>query len=354
MAESNGAVRRVRGLVAVLLALLAIVCAAASVVAVWGRDQVLDTDRYLETVAPLADDPVIQAEVAGEVSDAITSRLAGRLTPEIEAQVVAATYDVVHSSDFARLWVAANRIGHAELVRLLTGEEPPGVVVEAGRIQLDLSALVGEVRGRLAAAGLAIVASMPPITLVVDVADADGLTAARDAVDLLDTIAWWLPVVALGLLVAAALVATRRRRTAARTLVVIAWAMVLLRAVIALGKRLAVDEVPADVVSPKAVEHYYDHLLAPLVGGVLGTAITALVLVVVVAVAAVDVRRRRVPAGHLAAVLGAGAAVLVVAGWAAPVVAGLGVVLAVAGVVLAVRGDRQAVAASSSPATSST
>ncbi|GAA1510529.1 hypothetical protein [Nocardioides humi] len=348
---------RARGVLATLLALLAVLCALAAVVAVWGRGQILDTDRYLASVAPLADDPVIQAEVADKIAEAIIARLdveqyaAGVLGPEAASLAPAlargvtdwvgdTARDVVSSRQFARLWTAANRIGHAELVRLLTGEEPPGVVISAGRIQVDLTDMVAVVRGRLVAAGLSVVATIPPITLVVDIADADGLTAARDAVRLLDRLAWWLPVAALVLIAAAALAATSRRRVAVRTLVAVAWAMVLLRLVIALGKRIAADSIPREIATPTAVHHYYDHLLRLLERGVLGAALVAGILLLVVAATAVDVRRRRVPATYVAAGLGVLAAVLVILGWGHVLVVVLGLLLAAAGIAVA-RGSRE-------------
>ena len=48
---------------------------AASVVAVWAKNQVTNTDRYVATVAPLADDPAIQNAVADRVTAEIFSYL---------------------------------------------------------------------------------------------------------------------------------------------------------------------------------------------------------------------------------------------------------------------------------------
>jgi len=52
--------QRWRTIVASLLIVLGCVLAPLSVVAVWTRNQVTNTDRYVATVAPLASDPVIK------------------------------------------------------------------------------------------------------------------------------------------------------------------------------------------------------------------------------------------------------------------------------------------------------
>src|SRR3954451_15307203 len=60
--------------VVVAVALLAVV-APLSVVATWAHDQVSDTDRYVATVAPLADDPAVQKAVSERITDEIVARI---------------------------------------------------------------------------------------------------------------------------------------------------------------------------------------------------------------------------------------------------------------------------------------
>jgi hypothetical protein len=53
--------QRWRTILAVLLIVLGCVLAPLAGLAVWARNQVTNTDRYVRTVAPLAADPAIQA-----------------------------------------------------------------------------------------------------------------------------------------------------------------------------------------------------------------------------------------------------------------------------------------------------
>jgi hypothetical protein len=67
-AAGAGTRRRWRTIVASLLIVVACVLAPLSVVAVWTRNQVTDTNRYVATVSPLASDPAIQAAIADQIT----------------------------------------------------------------------------------------------------------------------------------------------------------------------------------------------------------------------------------------------------------------------------------------------
>src|SRR3954451_21805145 len=66
---------RVRTLSAVFLITLSCLLAPLSVTAVWASRQVSDTDRYVETVAPLADDPAVQRAVSDAVAREIFQQI---------------------------------------------------------------------------------------------------------------------------------------------------------------------------------------------------------------------------------------------------------------------------------------
>jgi hypothetical protein len=150
--------QRWRAVVAGLLIVVGCVLAPLSAVAVWTRNQVTDTDRYVATVSPLARDPAIQAAVADQITaqvfsyldiqglttqalDALAERgLPPRLADQLQALAVpiangvrSFTRDqvakVVASDAFADAWVQANRVAHTELVAALTGQGGGAVTV---------------------------------------------------------------------------------------------------------------------------------------------------------------------------------------------------------------------------------
>ena len=50
---------------------VAVVLAPLSIVAVWARGEVTDTERFVSTVAPLAQDPAIQEAIGNRVADEV-------------------------------------------------------------------------------------------------------------------------------------------------------------------------------------------------------------------------------------------------------------------------------------------
>ena len=63
-----GSRQRWRTILAVVLIVVGCVLAPLAGVAVWARNQVTNTDRYVRTVAPLASDPAIQQAVADQIT----------------------------------------------------------------------------------------------------------------------------------------------------------------------------------------------------------------------------------------------------------------------------------------------
>jgi hypothetical protein len=137
---------------AVLACLLAIV----SVVTVFARNQLLNTDDYVRTVAPLATNSAIQTQVAKQVTANLVSRAnleervkaalapkAGIVAAPIVADFESLTSDVavkaVRSKQFERLWVSVNRTSHKQLVAVLTGSSDGSVSSKNGKVTINLS-----------------------------------------------------------------------------------------------------------------------------------------------------------------------------------------------------------------------
>jgi hypothetical protein len=297
--SESGMGSRVRTWAAAVLGVLGCLLALVSVVTVWGRDQVLDTDRYVATVGPLASDPVVQDDVAARVTTAIDARLdldrlARRHLPSALAPVGVPlgsalrrvvsdqTTRFVRSEAFAELWVTVNRAAHSRVVAALTGQGPDVVAVDHGRITLDLTPVVAAVRQRLAALGLP-VALLPTTRLVVDLADAGSLVRAQHAVRRLDALALWLPVATVVLLVGAVALARRRLRASWRLLAGLAVTMVLLVLAVRLGAGVVVRHVSADVAGRDVVHAYYRGLTRTLARSGLVVAVVAAVAAAVVA-----------------------------------------------------------------------
>src|SRR4051812_11363175 len=66
---------RLRALGSTVVLVVACLLAPFSVASVWASTVLSDTSRYVETVAPVADDPAVQAAIADQVTAAIMENL---------------------------------------------------------------------------------------------------------------------------------------------------------------------------------------------------------------------------------------------------------------------------------------
>ena len=152
---------RLRRIITPILVVLAVIVFTVTVPAVWSARTVLNTDRYVATVAPLADDPDVQQAIATRLTDQVfvalnvqevltdalasigerATILAGPLTNALHGFVQDQVLRVVQSDAFATFWVEANRFVHTQVLAVLRGESETVSVVE-GKVLLNLLPLV--------------------------------------------------------------------------------------------------------------------------------------------------------------------------------------------------------------------
>ena len=310
-AASRTGRQRWRTIVATLLIVLACLLAPLSVVAVWARNQVTNTDRYVATVAPLAEDPAIQNAIAdqitaqvftyidvrgltNEVVDALATRgLPPRLADQLQALTVPIASGVegftrtqvgkvVQSQAFADAWVQANRVAHDELVKALTGEGGGAITVEDNRVSVNLAPFIQTVKQQLTAAGFTLAARIPEVNASFTLFQSDSITRARSAFNLLNTLGVWLPVIVLILIVLGVYVAGDHRRALVGAGLGVALGMLVLALGLAIFRSIYLNGVPADVLPHDAAAVLYDTIVRFLRAGLR----TVLVLGLVVAAGA--------------------------------------------------------------------
>jgi hypothetical protein len=303
--------QRWRSIVATLLIVVACALAPLSVVAIWTRNQVTNTDRYVATVAPLADDPAIQAAIADQITvqvfryidvqgltsqvvDALSERgvppavatqlqaLSGPIANGLESFTRTQVTNVVQSDAFADAWVQANRVAHQELVAALTGEGGGSVTVENDTVSVNLAAFIQTVKQRLVDAGFSVAARIPEVNASFVLFQSADIVRARRAFNLLNTLGVWLPVLSLVLLGLGVYVARDHRRALVGAAVGVAVAMVVLALGLAVFRSLYLDAVPASALPHDAAATAYDTIVRFLRLGLR----TILVLALVVAAGA--------------------------------------------------------------------
>jgi hypothetical protein len=246
--------RRARTIFAVVLIVVGSLFAWLSVLTVWTKTTLLDTDQYVSTVAPLAQNQDMREAVATRVTKRLMSeqalvsqleakvpaRLRNRL-PDLQAAVESLVYEaalkLVSSDQFAKVWEGANRRAQQQVVAALTGNTGKLDLANDGTVSLDLSGVAKQVRARLEARGLDL-SKLPSgkIDTSVELFRWPWLGWVQDGVDLLQKLAWLLPLVTLACYGGAVALSTRRRRTLAWVGVGFSAAMLVILVAIAVGR----------------------------------------------------------------------------------------------------------------------
>jgi hypothetical protein len=273
---------------------------ALSLIAVYVHATVLNTDRYVDTMAPIARSPNVQKAVADKLDTAITSRvdfdsiLSNTLPPKAEPlapvlatglhQAIRSRIDAfVHSDRFPQLWDDANRRVHSRVVALLTTGESKRVKLEGDTVFLDLGPAVQRVKDALNDRGLErLSAAIPPtvdgrITLL----QSQGFVDARRGVHLLETLVVVLPILALLFLAGHVALSRPRRRGLLRVGIGLLVTALLLLALVGIGRSAYLDAIGGNVLPRQAAADIFDSLISLLRAAARVVAIAAVVLALI-------------------------------------------------------------------------
>ncbi|MBK3624492.1 hypothetical protein JHN59_06475 [Streptomyces sp. MBT49] len=271
---------RVRSVVAVVLIVLGCVLAPLGVVAAWTSSIVGDTDRYVDTVRPLAADKDIQNAAANRVTNALMERLdltallqdaapaqrpllekaLGKLGPSLENAVRSFVHDkaqaVVASDAFQTIWTDANRRIHSAVDKALTGSGGGAVKIENDTVTLDLAPVVDQVKQRLVDSGMTVAGKIPEIHTDFTVVESQDIGKVKTYFRVLQLVGFWLPVISVLLVAAGVLVSAHRRRVLIVAALCFAFATLLLGVALTVFRVVYLDALPAGVSQPAAGSLY--------------------------------------------------------------------------------------------------
>jgi hypothetical protein len=288
---------RTRGRRAALSFLLVLGCGlvAMSLIAVYVRATVLNTDRYVETMAPIAESPAVQQAVAAKLDSAIARRVdfsallqealptqadpfAPALAVTLQRAIRSRLDAFVASDNFENLWVEVNRRAHSRVVALLTTGESKRLLLEGDTVYLDFGAAVDRVRQALQERGLdRLAAAIPPsVDGRVVLLQSEGLVKAREAVNLLESLTIVLPILALLCLAGHVALSRPRRRGLLRVGLGLIVTALLLIAALGIGRSMYLDAINSEVLPRQAAADIFDALI-----GLLRTGVRAVVIVAV-------------------------------------------------------------------------
>ncbi|MGD9710976.1 MAG: SHOCT domain-containing protein [Thermomicrobiales bacterium] len=214
-------VARWRAPLAALLLVIFMVSAGLAVPAVWARNQLLDTDRFVRTISPLGDNAAFQDALANQLSRGITASVVssdivgdndgviGAIFPAIAATATDTfVSNFVHSSRFPSLWDTTARASHHGFVALMEGTDSPFLDSSNGQISVDLTPVALAVVDDLAARGIPV--SLPQDALRFVIFESSALKDMQTFTKILDELAIILTIVALASLIGYILLAPNR------------------------------------------------------------------------------------------------------------------------------------------------
>lgn len=227
----GGRGQRARRILVAVLVVLGTVLGLAGNLVSWIEVTLLDTDTWVETVEPLPSDPAIAealsvflvdelfrtVDLEERISAALpdqASFLAGPLSSALRSYAVDVAADMLASEQFSRIWTETNRTAHGLLVRALEGGGE-NVAVEEGQVTVDLRPAVTALAERLGVdlAGLLERVEVPEDAGRFTVLESEQLGSVQEGVDLLHTLNWFVPVLAVAAWVLALVLSRDRRRT---------------------------------------------------------------------------------------------------------------------------------------------
>jgi hypothetical protein len=277
---------RGRAIAAAVCLVLAALLTTPGAVAYWGQRTLNDTQRYVETVGPLADSSEVQDVLATTVTAAIQKQvdveallnqafaqvitdrprlqlLVGPLSAAINGAVERQVREFFASDTFADIWTRVNTRAQQALQRLLEGDSTGAVSLQGDEVVLDVSEVIDEVKTRLVDRGLTFVenAPIPDSDRQIVLLEAPQLEQLRTIYAFGNPIArWLLPFVAL-LYVAAFVLARRKPRMAVAIGAVIAANALLMAFALSVGRQLFSNELAGTAFGP-ASKVFYETLLA--------------------------------------------------------------------------------------------
>lgn len=306
-----------RAVAVTTLLVLVVVLSIVSVTSRFVRSQILDTDRYVTTVAPLAANPAIQTEVTNQITDEIFTRvdidaltaealdaitraanlaetaprvnqLVAGLSPVLAGQAKSFVHDTVstfvQSQQFEDLWIQANRRAHDALVSVVTGNHRFSSVQvdQSGTVSISLATVIDNVRTELVDRGFTFAANIPTIDKQFVLFQSPELVKAQRAVNALDKASAILPWLGIACAAAAVAISPRGRRLHALSLagLSVAIGMLLLAIGVLVARAVYIDDIPPDVLSPDAASAVIDTVLVPLRTSLRAVAVVGLVIAV--------------------------------------------------------------------------
>ena len=262
-----------RRIIAALLIIVATILAPFALGALWAERTITEADMFVETLAPLQDDPAVQQAVASEVSTALIdaidaearvsealsnlngplaeirpdSAIAEAISSGINGAIESGVTSYTQSDRFGDGWTAIATLLQEQFVNLINRDTTnAAVTLQDGQIVLDTKVAVAKVQAELVERGVPFADRIEVPGRQVVLADSPNLQTAATALRIFLPVASWLWVVVLLMFLIGILLWRPRSRGVMWTGVGLALGGALMYGGLELGQAQLVTAAPAD------------------------------------------------------------------------------------------------------------
>lgn len=304
--------RRGRTVAAVILVVVALLITPVAVITAWARLQLVDTDQFVATFAPLAEEPAVQEYIGDQVTTAIEEQvdipaltsdlfdgirelnlspraeqalglLEAPATQGLESLVSGVVDRIVESPAFADIWRTALAASHRAFVAAVQGDPDAALEIGGdGTVSVQLGPVIEAVKDRLEQQGVGFAANIPVVERSIVIAQNDAFVLVQTIYALAVAAGTWLPWICLALLAAGVFVAKRRTVALVWTAAGLALTMLILAAGLGIGRTFFIGTVSPSIMPSDTASVLFDGLVELM----LSTIVAILVLSVLVAVIA--------------------------------------------------------------------
>ncbi|MBN9181274.1 MAG: hypothetical protein J0J00_12155, partial [Microbacterium sp.] len=218
---------------------MAAVLVPVSIVAAWARAELVDEDRFVAMLGPLAREPSVQQLVIDQTMAAIEQKadfeqitgsvidgVAGLGLPRRAADaldllrqpaadglrnlVQNAVTGIVESDAFANTWTTAVRGAHRVLTTTAMSDGGGIVVLTDDGLGVELGPIVEQVKSGLTERGFGVARLIPSVDRTIIIGDGQAVVTTRLVYGVAVAVGTWLPFVTLALFVVGIFIARRR------------------------------------------------------------------------------------------------------------------------------------------------
>ncbi len=265
--------------------MLASLLIPVSVISVWAIRTVTNTDQYVATMAPLARNSIIVDHLAAKatdelfsthiVQDKVTAALPPKAKPivtpivaEVHNYVYGLALQVFQSPKFGQLWDFLNRHSHDAVVDVLTGKQSPLTkkLEKGGAIVVNVTPALNNLITEANSHGVTLFNPLKPIltkgdSLGVTVVSKSQVSKFSGLFNLIVTLKWVIPIVALVLGILGIVVAVDHRKTLLRLAIGVALVTLLLLAGLSAGRITFLNQASGHAFNRQVAGAVWDTLL---------------------------------------------------------------------------------------------